>query len=162
MPNTSRKAIANALLAKLAPTGGPFPVSGRRIVDPENVAQPGAPALFLIKPNEKIAAPGEGQPPERGLRFAAVIYTNVGTSTDGGDAAVPADVIDDLVDYVTNALATDAAGNPLFASNGRQPLGGSLGVYDCVIDGDVMFFPGDQTGKGQTVVPIKVTLGQYP
>jgi hypothetical protein len=158
MANVSRKAIAAGLLAQIAPTGSPFGDRvGRRIADPENAASPGKPALFLLKVTETIEAGAEGRPPERTLHFTAVIYTDVGTEA----AAVPADIIDDLVDYVTVQLAINiATGAPLFGQ--KQTLGGAVGVYDCFINGTPQFAPGDKDGKGRTLVPITVTLGQYP
>lgn len=155
MANVSRKAIAAAILATIAPSGGVFAVSGRRIVNPENVAQPGKPALFLLKANEKITAGAEGMPPERVLHFTAVVYSNVG-SGQAGAQQVPADVFDDLLDSITVALATT------MPPGSRQTLGLAPAVYDCVIDGTPLFAPGDNQGKGMMMVPIKVTLGQYP
>ena len=156
MANVSRKAIAAALLARIAPPGGPFAVSGRRLTKPENAASPDKPALFLIKLAERIAAGAEGLPPRRMLRFHAVIYTDVGADAN----AVPADIIDDLIDFVSVALASAASGTPL--NGARQTLGGTAGVYDCCIDGTPLIAPGDSQGKGQTLVPITVTLDQYP
>lgn len=151
MANVSRKAVAAALLATIAPPTSPFgPRVGRRLTKPENVASPDNPALFLIKPREKHTAIGEGLPPMRELRFFAIIFTDVGSDA----TAVPADIIDDLVDYVTGTLAVPMGQ--------RQTLGIAPAVYDCVIDGEALFAPGDNQGKGETIVPIKLTLGQYP
>lgn len=155
----SRKAIANTLLGWIAPAGGPFFKTGRRTAKPEQAAAPNQPGLFLIKPNERTTGGAEGAPPERALRFVAVIYTDF----TGQDAAVPADVIDDLIDYVTLALASNqagGAGGPL--PGRRQTLGNTFGVYDAQIDGEITYFTGDLTGKGQTFIPIKVPLNAYP
>lgn len=161
MANVSRKAIAQALLAWLTPSGGPFVNSGLRLGKPEQAASPGKPGLYLTKQAEKITSPGEGQPPTRVFLFVVRIYSDA----SGNPAAIPQSLIDDLLDYVTVKLATDAAGNPLFASNGRQTLGAAgaaLGVYDVVIDGTILIAAGDSQGKGQAALPIKLTLGQYP
>ena len=156
MANVSRKAIAAALLTAVAPPGGPFIINGRRLTKPESAASPGKPALFLIKPNERHRKDVAGEPPERVMRFHVLIFTDVGTDA----TAVPADVIDDLVDFVEVALAPSFQQQVQFG--GRQTLGLDPAVYDCAIDGEPLFAPGDNQGKGQTLIPIKVTLGQYP
>lgn len=158
MANVSRKAIAAALLQLIAQKSGtPFAQAGHRLTKPEQAANPNEPGLFLIKAYEKISNDGEGMPAMRTLYFTAAIFTDV----SGQPNVAPADVIDDLLDYVTVQLASNATtGNPL---NGqRQTLGGALGVYDCVVDGEIRIAAGDLVNKGQTLVPIKVTLGQYP
>jgi hypothetical protein len=158
MPNVSRKAIAAALLTLIAGPSSPFAGrSGRRVTKPEQAASPGKPALFLVKLAERIQAGPVGQPPQRTLLFQAFIFTDVTGDAD----AIPADQIDDLLDYVTVQLASDAStGLPL---NGMpQTLGSTTGVYDCVIDGTPPIRPGDLEGKGLTRIPITVTLDQYP
>jgi hypothetical protein len=148
----TRKAIAAALLAQLT-AGGAFVNSGRRLRKPEQAAAPGAPALYLIKPKESHlydSADEQGVPPKRELHFLAVIYTDVGSD----ETAVPADVIDDLLDAVDAALAPSVA-EQLSAGN-RTTLGGL--VYSVRIDGDSDLAPGDIQGKGSTVVPIRVVL----
>ena len=153
---TSRKSIAAALLAQLT-QGSQFAKSGRRDRAPEQAAAPTAPGLYLLKPRETYRysdGAGRGVPPVRELYFLAVIYTDVGANA----SAVPADVIDDLLDAMDQALAPSPADQ--LANGARQTLGGL--VYDCRIDGEVECAPGDLQGKGQTVVPIKVVLNQYP
>ena len=153
---TARKAIAAALLAQLT-SGGQFFKKGRRDRAPEQAASPGKPGLYLVKPREHYTwseDASRGVPPTRELYFLAVIYTDVGKDAE----AVPADIIDDLLDALDQALApsyTDQISN-----GGRQTLGGL--VYDCRIDGDIESGPGDNQGKGETAVPITVTLNQYP
>jgi hypothetical protein len=152
---TSRKSIAAALLAQLA-QGGQFTKSGRRDRAPEQAAAPKAPGLYLVKPREAYlySDDARGVPPTRELYFLAVIYTDVGKEAD----AVPADIIDDLLDAVDQALAPSQVDQ---VTNGaRQTLGGL--VYDCRVEGEIECAPGDNQGKGQTAVPIKVTLKQYP
>ena len=152
----SRKAIAAALLAQLN-AGGQFANVGRRDRAPEQAAAPNRPGLFLLKPREHYRYDGDdrGVPPVRELSFLAVIYTDVGTDAK----AVPADIIDDLLDAIDAALAP---GVPDQMNNGaRQTLGGL--VYDCRIDGEATeCAPGDQVGKGETVVPIVVVMNGYP
>jgi hypothetical protein len=146
MSGPTRKAVAAALLAQLAPPGSPFTGSvGRRLRDPEGSAQPGQPGLFLIKPHERFDRSKSMLPPKRDLHFLAVIYTDV--SND--QTLIPADIIDDLIDYVEGQLAPDTA-------TGRQTLAGL--VQSVMIDGDINFAPGDDIGKGETVIPIRVTL----
>lgn len=151
----SRKQIAAALLAQLN-GGNKFVKTGRRDNAPEQAASPGEPGLFLIKPRESYSYDKDqnGVPPVRELRFLAVVYTDVGTDPN----AVPADVIDDLLDAIDAALAPTVVDQ--INNGGRQTLGGL--VYDCRIVGEPELAPGDSQGKGQTIVPVHVTLNQYP
>lgn len=149
----TRKAIAAALLAQLT-TGGAFTSTGRRLRDPENAAAPNAPALFLVKDRESYQAEDGSVPPVRTLNFLAVIYTDVGSD----ETAVPADVIDDLLDVIDANLkpsVADALDNGGFCS-----LGGI--VYSAYVSGEPEIAPGDKAGKGVTAVPIKVVLKAYP
>jgi hypothetical protein len=152
----TRKQIAAALLAQLT-AGGQFTGgTGRRDRRPEQAASPNKPGLYLVKPREeyKYETDDRGVPPRRDLLFLAVIYTDVGTDA----TAVPADQIDDLLDAIDSALAPGV--NDRIANGGRQTLGGL--VYDCRIDGEIEFAPGDDKGKGETAVPIHVVLNSYP
>ena len=152
----SRKAIAAALLTQLT-SGGQFTTYGRRNAAPEQAASPGKPGLFLIKPRESYKYANEeqhGVPPVRDMEFLAAMYTDVGADA----TAVPADVIDDLLDAIDTALAPPVLDQ--LQNGGRQTLGGL--VYDCRIEGDVELAPGDEQGKGQVAIPIRVILGQYP
>jgi hypothetical protein len=152
---TTRKAIAAALLAQLT-SGGQFTKKGRRDRAPEQAASPGAPGLYLLKPREEYKYGGDdrGMPPIREMSFLAIVYTDVGADA----TAVPADVIDDLLDAIDTALA--ATGVDLISNQGRQTLGGT--VYDCRVEGEIEFAPGDSQGKGETAVPIRVILNSYP
>lgn len=127
---TPRKSIAAALLTQLT-QGGQFTKSGRRDRAPEQAAAPKAPGLYLVKPREAYlySDDARGVPPTRELYFLAVIYTNVGKEAD----AVPADIIDDLLDAVDQALAPSQVDQ---VTNGaRQTLGGL--VYDCRVEGEI-------------------------
>lgn len=149
----SRKAIAAALLAVLAPPGGPFVNSGRRLRKPEQAASPNKPACYLIKPKESYKYANDeqqGVPSVRSMDFLAVIYTDVGADEN----AVPADVIDDILDALDTALAP--TGTDQVRYGGRTTLGGL--VYSVRIEGEPYFAPGDVQGKGSTTVPIKVWL----
>jgi hypothetical protein len=153
---SSRKAIAKALLDQLT-AGGAFSNNGRRDRAPEQAASPGKPGIFLLKPREQYRYGSDnelGVPPVRELYFMAVIYTDVGSDA----TAVPADVIDDLLDAVDLALAPSVLDQ--LKNGSRQTLGGV--VYDCRIEGELELAPGDLQGKGQTAVPIRVILNQYP
>jgi hypothetical protein len=150
-----RKNIAAALLVQLN-SGGQFTGgTGRRLTNPEGVASPGKPALFLIKATEDYRREDRGTPPTRELKFIAVIYTDVGNDV----TAVPADVIDDLLDAIDTALAPSPVAM-MTNDQGRQTLGGL--VYDCRIEGELQLGPGDEQGKGTTEVPITVVLNDYP
>jgi hypothetical protein len=145
----TRKQIAAALLALLT-AGGQFVKSGRRLTSPEDAAEPGKPALFLIKPSESYQRDESGTPPVRTLQFYATIYTDVGNDPN----AVPADIMDDLLDVLDAQLAPNFADQ--VSGGGRQTLGGL--VYDCRIVGDPDIGPGDPQGKSIAVIPIHVTL----
>jgi hypothetical protein len=164
---TIRKQVAWALINLLngqgpqtsqikTPQNAIFPTVGRRLVDPNSISGGMFPALFVIKPAEVYSYDGEGDtsPPIRMLDFLAVIYTDYSSNP----AAVPADAIDDLMDGVDAAIAPGAA--DILGSGGRQTLGGL--VYNCVIIGEPKFAPGDAEGKGETTIPIHITLNQYP
>jgi hypothetical protein len=152
MAIVSRKAIAAALLAQLV-SGGQFASYGRRLRKPEQAASPGKPGLYLIKGREHYKFESEeqqGVPPRRFMEFLAVIYTDTGAD----EAAVPADVIDDLLDAIDTALAPGTV--DMLSNGGRQTLGGL--VYDARIEGDTDIAPGDVQGKGSTTVSIRVVL----
>lgn len=164
--SVSRKFIAWAIINLLngqgpqpssitTPVRPIFPTVGRKLPDPNTLSGGQFPGLFVIKPDEQYAYDGEGNsvPPTRSLNFLAVVYTDY---TDD-PAAVPADVLDDLMDGIDAALAPPVA-NVL--QGGRQTLGGL--VENCVIVGEPKFFPGDEEGKGGFHVPLRVTLNQYP
>jgi hypothetical protein len=151
----TRKAIAAALLAQLLTannylSSNKFVKSGRRLTKPEQAASPGAPGLYLVKPKERPeytdGGKSRGVPPMREFYYLAVIYTNVGTDA----TAVPADIIDDLLDAIDAALENN------LDDEGRQSLGGM--VYDVRIEGESEFFPGDAVGTGESVIPITVVV----
>lgn len=152
---TTRKAIAAALLKQLT-SGGQFIAMGRRDNRPEQAASPGKPGLFLLKPREAYSygTDERGMPPVRDLQFQALIYTDVGTDP----AAVPADLLDDLLDALDGLLAP--GGQDQLVNGGRQTLGGI--VYDCRIEGDIELAPGDVQGKGMLLVPLRVIVNGYP
>lgn len=145
----SRKSITDALLKLLAPDGGVFKTSGKRLRDPETVAALNSPALFLIKPNENYNRGDSSMlPPRRVLDVFAIIYTNIGDNQD----TVPSDVVDDLLDAIDTAMTPSGADLP----SGRQTLGGL--VNNCIISGDLDLAPGDVQGRGTVVIPIKIML----
>lgn len=152
VPGPMRSQVAAALLALLAQQpGSPFAQGnvGRRLRNPEGSATPGNPGLFLIKPHEKFDRSKSLDPPKRDMLFLAVIYTDVGED----ETAIPADVIDNLIDYVEGQIETFTGADAMY---GRQTLGGL--VQSVLIDGELVFSPGDENGKGETIVPIRVTF----
>jgi hypothetical protein len=165
--STVRKQIAWAIINQLngqgpqiapiqTPVNPTFPTVGRKLPDPNNLSGGEFPGLFVIKPDEEYSYDGEGStvPPTRVLKFLAVIYTDFSDDPP----AVPADALDDLMDGIDGALAAQPP--DILGNGGRQTLGGL--VYNCVIAGEPKFFPGDEEGKGGALVPISVTLNQYP
>lgn len=152
MAIVARKTIAAALLAQLV-SGGQFTNYGRRLRKPEQSASPGKPGVYLIKTKETYKFDSEddqGVPPTRSMDFLAVLYTDVGAD----ETAVPADVIDDLLDALDTALAPTVLDQ--LNNGGRQTLGNR--VYSARIMGDVDFAPGDIQGKGSTAIEIRVVL----
>ena len=151
----TRKAIAAALLKQLN-VGDQFAATGRRDNKPEQAASPERPGIFLLKPREvySYGADQHGVPPVREFHYQALMYTDIGSD----QTAVPADLVDDLLDVIDAALApgfVDQVNN-----GGRQTLGGL--VYDCRVEGDVELAPGDVQGKGMVLIPIHVIVNQYP
>lgn len=154
--SVARVTVAAALLAQLMAANGflssnQFVKNGRRLTKPEQAAAPGEPGLYLVKPSEdyKYSDNDEsrGVPAKREISFVAVVYTDVGTDAD----AVPADLIDTLLDAIDAALQSG-----LDPGTFKQTLGGL--VDDCRIEGRIEFSPGDSQGKGETIIPITVVL----
>ena len=167
MGTVSRKAIAWSLINLLngqgpvpnsigSPVNPIFPTAGRRLPDPNALSGGQFPGLFVIKPSEHWTYDGEGEtvPPTQVIDFLAVIYTDYSQQVN----AVPADGIDDLFDGIVTALAPGVLDQ--WGNGGRQTLGGI--VQNCIITGEPKFAPGDAEGKGETIIPISVTLNQYP
>lgn len=146
MSGPTRKAIAAALLAQAAQQlGTPFVKTGRRINNPEGAASPNNPGFFLVKPHEKFDPSKQQIPNKREFFFIGAIYLDVGED----ETAIPADVADDLVDYV-EAQLMPALGSP------RQTLGGL--VQAVLIEEDLTYHIDDKTGKGEVLVPIRVIV----
>jgi hypothetical protein len=141
----SRETIINALFTKLV-TSGQFNTTGRRNRDPESIAPEQTPALLLVEHTEKYAIPSPSLPAKRMINLRAILYTDVGDD----DNAIPATVINNLLDGVDAALVPD---DP---TSQRCTLGGL--VYSVKIDGDVIKAPGDVTGKGLAIVPLQILI----
>ena len=133
-----------ALFAKLSGAYA-FGVATRRLVSPETIATPGAPALVLIVHHEEYEQ-RPAQPPKRTMTVLAVLYIDTGSDPN----AIPDAVLNPIQDAIDAALAPDTPGQ------GRCTLGGL--VSSVVIKGQVVKAPGDKTGKGLAIIPIEITI----
>jgi hypothetical protein len=141
----SRETIITALFTKLAASGD-FVTTGRRNRDPESIPSNQTPALMLVEHSEKYAVPSPSLPVKRTINLRAILYTDVGDD----DNAIPAMVVNNLLDGVDAALVPD---DP---TSQRCTLGGL--AYSVKIDGDVIKAPGDVTGKGLAIVPLQILI----
>jgi hypothetical protein len=142
---TTREQIMAALLTLLQ-NSGEFATVTRRNRNPETIAAPSTPALVLVGHSETYERKSPSLPAIRTLEARAVIYYDVGQNEN----AVPDSVINPLLDGVDAAFAPD---DP---SSGRCTLGGL--VFSAMIDGDMVKAPGDVTGKGLAIIPIKIII----
>jgi hypothetical protein len=141
----SRETIITALFEKLA-ASGEFVTTGRRNRDPESIPTNQTPALLLVEHSEKYDVQSRNLPAKRIINLRAIIYTDVGDD----DNAIPATIINNMLDGVDAALAPDSP------QTGFCTLGGL--AYSVKIDGDVIKAPGDVTGKGLAIVPIQILI----
>lgn len=141
----TREQIMATLLTKLkaAYTWGAVT---RRLVSPETIATPGAPALVLIKHHEEYMRKGPASPAIRKLTVMAVVYIDTGSDPN----AIPDAVLNPIQDAIDTALAPD---DP---ATGRCTLGGL--VFSVMINGGVIGAPDDKTGKGLAIVPIEICI----
>jgi hypothetical protein len=148
MAGVTREQIMQALFARLsgAPGQSSFVTTGRRLVDPENIAAQQRPALFVIAHGESYEREGTNIPPRRTMDALALIFTDVGHDKN----AIPEAQLNNLLDAIDAAMVPD---NPL---SGELTLGGL--VKSCVIEGGIERASGDITGKGMAVVPIHIVL----
>jgi len=139
----TREAIMEALLKQLA-ASGEFATVGRRNPGVETIPADNTPALLLLEAKETFDRPSPMLPPKRTLHALAAIYYDVGNS----QTAIPASIINGLLDGFETALAPDASG--------RCTLGDL--VFSAMIDGEIEKAPGDRTGKGLAIVPIAILI----
>jgi len=140
-----RETALNALLTKIT-AAGHFSVIGRRNVSPETIATPNAPALLLLTHHEHYTKPQLALPAKKTITVMACIYVDTGNAVN----AIPDSVINNLQDYLDDALVPDNL------ATGFCTLGGA--VFSAHIVGDVIRAPGDKSGKGLAIVPIDIIL----
>ena len=145
MTVATREQIINALLVRLS-ASGQFKTIGRRNRNTESIPPHETPALLLVQHSEKYARPAINLPPKRTISLRAIVYSDVG----GNENAIPASVINNLVDAIDTAMIPDDPASQ------RCTLGGL--VYSALIEGDVIEAPGDVTGKGLAIVPIQILI----
>lgn len=141
----SRETIINALFELLA-SSGEFKMTGRRNRDPESIPTEQTPALLLVEHSERYEIQSRNLPAKRFINLRAIIYTDVGDN----DSAIPATIVNNMLDGVDAALIPD---NP---QSGFCTLGGL--AYSVKIDGEVIKAPGDVTGKSLAIVPIQILI----
>ncbi len=144
MPATREQAIG-ALVTRLAAAAS-FGAVTRRLVSPETIASPGAPALAVVTHHETYHSPSPNLPPRRTLTVLAILYVDAGADPN----VIPDALLNPLQDAVDAALKADDA------VSGRCTLGGL--VYAAQARGEVIRAPGDKTGKGLAVIPIDIVL----
>ncbi len=141
----TRNEIITALVAKLT-AAWPFVVVTRRNRDPKQLSVADTPAMIVVELPEDISRPSPDAQPKITLNVAALIYVDVGPDEN----AIPAAVLDDILDAVFVALAPDS---PAFS---RQTLGGL--VQWCMISGQIDRSSGDLTGKAAAAIPIEILI----
>jgi hypothetical protein len=143
--SVTREQIMTALLTTLTASGN-FPTYGRRNRHPETIAATNTPALILVGHGETYERQSPSLPARRTLDVDAIIYTDVGQNEN----AIPDSILNPLLDGLDASLMPDSPGT------GRCTLGGL--VYSAMIDGEIVKAPGDVTGKGLAIVPIRVII----
>lgn len=141
----TREDIMTALLARLA-GAWPFAMTGRRNRSPETFTAANSPALILVEHMERYEVESPSLPPKRALDVLALVYCDIGQDEN----AIPATVLNNILDGFDAALAPDSHGH------GRCTLGGR--VHSCRIDGEIERSSGDMTGKAMAVVPIRIHI----
>lgn len=145
-----REQIAATLFTLLSQAPGTgFVTVGRRLVDPENVATSERPAFFLIEHEDEFIQDVPDHPLKQVMTFAAYLYIDVGNDA-ASQNAIPGASLNNIVDALVVALKPD---------NGvtrRQTLGGLVAA--AWLSGNAPRASGDTTGKGMSVIPIKVLM----
>jgi hypothetical protein len=142
---STRNQIADALLALLA-GAYPFVTASRRNRDPKRIGVAEAPCLFLLEHEETYERPSPSLPPKRRLDLVALVYVDAGADEN----AVPAAILDDILDALDAALAPESFGE------GRLTIGGR--VFSAMIDGTIERSSGDMTGKAAAAIPIAILV----
>ena len=148
MARASREQVMNALFALLQTTGN-FITASRRLENQENITPEMSPALFVVEHLDDYKRPVIAAPPKRDLTAMAIIYNNVGVSTDAMNR-IPASPINNAIDAMDAIFNGD---NPLVKKN---TLGGL--VEACFIEGTIVRASGDVDGKASAFIPIRIIL----
>ena len=146
----SREAVMQALLNVLAPPGQTaFVTVGRRLDNPENIAQAQKPALFLVEHEDEFIKELPEHPLVQVMTVLVFLYTDVGNEI-AGQNAIPQAPLNGLIDALVAALKPD---NPVTR---KQTLGGLVSAV--WLHGTAPRATGDVTGKAMSVVPIRFLL----
>ena len=141
---TTREQAMEALQTRLQ-SAYSFGAVTRRLVSPETIASPGAPALVLIKHHEDYTRKGPTVPPIRTMTVMAIVYIDVGSNVN----AIPDSVINPIQDAIDTALLPDdsttgsgggvrSCASPSMVTGSRAGLGTS-GVFDAVASASSAF-----------------------
>lgn len=139
-----REPIYAALFAKLA-AAATFKTASRKLKHYSEVSPPDQPALFMAQITEDPRQQTK-LPPLWHMKVECYVYARV------EDTEIPGQIINTLLDALTNAIA------PLPAFN-QQTLGGL--VHNCWIDGVIDIFEGLLANQVVVIIPITITV-PYP
>jgi hypothetical protein len=140
-----REEIVQALFDRLKNSGA-YAEATRRNRAPESVKADHSPMLALLERQEFFERPSPSLPPKRIMILHAMISVDVGDDVN----AVPAAIVNDLLDALEAALAPD---DPI---TGKCTLGRL--AESVMIDGEIVKAPLDAEGKTQALVPIRVLI----
>jgi hypothetical protein len=101
----SREAVMQALLNVLAPPGQTaFVTVGRRLDNPENIAQAQKPALFLVEHEDEFIKELPEHPLVQVMTVLVFLYTDVGNEI-AGQNAIPQAPLNGLIDALVASLS---------------------------------------------------------
>lgn len=151
MAQSSREAVFAALFALLKPmtlpTVGAFALTGRRLLIWDNVPPASQPAMFMKQGQQTATSPNLAL--TQWILTAAIwIYWRVEGAAFDQDS-YPDKFINDALDLIEKTI------DP--RPGERQTLGGL--VYQCKLDGSVVFDDGLEDSQGVLVVPISILVG---
>jgi hypothetical protein len=146
MNGATREQIMGALQTLLASAFAPFGTTiTRRNRSPETIASPGSPALVLVAHEQEYDSKAPNLPAIRSMMVDAIVYVNAGPNVN----AIPDALLNPILDALESAIqAPDYLG--------RQTLGKL--VYSVVLDGRGPNAPGDKTGLGLGILPLKIVI----
>lgn len=122
----------------------------RKFVTPDKISGSASmPYLMLCKPKENYPQKTiSALPAKRTFLCEIIIWIQEGQN----QAAIPQDTVDDILDYLDEALQPDKR----TSHGGALTLGGL--VDSCFIEGEITTVPGDIDGIGMMHIPVKIVL----